>query len=88
MDCRLDIGGGELRQRVVRQWIEHVSLVRLQPVRRRQPGRDKLRLETGRMTALRFRRIGLPRRVVRHARRLLVCLGAGAATLRLILAAR
>lgn len=43
---------------------------------------------TKRMKALRFRLIGLPGRVVRHARRLIIRLGADAATLGLILAAR
>ena len=43
---------------------------------------------TKRMKALRFRLIGLPGRVVRHARRRVIRLGADVATLGLILAAR
>jgi hypothetical protein len=48
-------------------------------------GKDWL---TRRMKALRFRLIGLPGRVVSHARKLIIRLGAGAEALDLIIAAR
>ena len=54
-------------------------------MKRLVPGKDRV---TKRMKAARFRRIGLPGRVVRHARRPIMRLGADAATLGLILAAR
>ena len=43
---------------------------------------------TKRMKALRFRLIGLPGRVVRHARKLIIRLGAEAEVLGMIVAAR
>jgi hypothetical protein len=43
---------------------------------------------TKRMKALRFRLIGLPGRVVSHARKLIIRLGAGAEALGLIISAR
>jgi Transposase DDE domain group 1 len=48
-------------------------------------GKDWL---TKRMKALRFRLIGLPGRVVSHARKLIIRLGAGAEALGLIISAR